>query len=180
MHTDSSHSSRRVPSKVSDWTQEDVSMEKTSTGASRQVYRRQVSRQVFGLVGLISVCVLTVFLIPGCGLLGGDEDTTPPQAPADLSAASGTGASSLQWSAPEADDLEGYNVYRSEDAPIDVETSEPLNAGGLVSETSFTDQGAENGTTYRYRVTAVDNSNNESVPSDSARVTPFADPPSRP
>ena len=119
-------------------------------------------------------------LLPGCGAFGDDGDTTPPSPPSGLSAGSEAGASSLEWSAPQAQDLDGYNVYRSTDGPIDIEADAPLNTDGLVSGTSFTDQDAENGTTYRYRVTAVDESDNESTPSDSARVTPFADPPSRP
>nr|WP_251951722.1 fibronectin type III domain-containing protein [Salinibacter ruber] len=96
-----------------------------------------------------------------------------------MSADSEAGASVLQWSEPEAEDLEGYNVHRSPDTPVDVENSTPL-TDGLVTGPPFTDESAENGTTYRYRVTAVDDSDNESAPSDSARVTPSADPPPRP
>jgi fibronectin type 3 domain-containing protein len=71
-------------------------------------------------------------------------------------------------------------VYRATGTSIDLDGASPVNSEGPVSGTSFTDQSAENGTTYRYRVTAVDDSDNESAPSDSVLVTPFADPPTRP
>jgi hypothetical protein len=132
------------------------------------------------LLGPLACGFVAILLLSGCGLFGDDGDTTPPPAPTGLSAASEPGASALQWSAPQAEDLAGYKIYRSTDDPIDVQTVSPLNADSLVSSTSFTDQSVTNGTTYRYRVTAVDDSDNESSPSDSARVTPFADPPPRP
>jgi hypothetical protein len=125
----------------------------------------------------LAALFLGASVLAGCGISGGDD--TPPSPPSGLSADSEAGASVLQWSEPEAEDLEGYNVYRSPDTPVEVENSTPL-TDGLITGPPFTDEGAENGTTYRYRVTAVDDSDNESAPSDSARVTPFADPPSRP
>lgn len=124
--------------------------------------------------------VSMALVVAGCGIFGGNEDTTPPAAPSELSADSEPGAPILQWSAPDASDVDGYRIYRSNDNPIDVGTDSPLNADSLISGTSFTDQSASNGITYRYRVTAVDESDNESSPSDSVRVTPFADPPPRP
>ena len=125
----------------------------------------------------LAALFLGASVLAGCGVFGGDD--TPPSPPSGLSADSEAGASVLQWSEPEAEDLEGYNVYRSPDTPVEVENSTPL-TDGLITGPPFTDEGAENGTTYRYRVTAVDDSDNESAPSDSARVTPFADPPPRP
>jgi fibronectin type 3 domain-containing protein len=134
-----------------------------------------------GLLRLTCLALSLALVVTGCGLSGENEDTTPPPAPSELSASSeDPETSTVQWSAPDASDVDGYRIYRSDDTPIEVETNAPINPDGLVSGTSFTDQGVSNGTTYRYRVTAVDESDNESTPSDSARVTPFADPPSRP
>jgi fibronectin type 3 domain-containing protein len=129
----------------------------------------------------VYITLSMTLVVAGCGVSGENEDTTPPSAPSALAATSEEPqTSTIQWSAPDAEDVGGYRIYRSKDAPIEVQTDAPINPDGLVSGTSFTDQGISNGTTYRYRVTAVDDSGNESMPSDSARVTPFADPPSRP
>lgn len=120
-------------------------------------------------------------LLVGCDAVGGgDEDTTPPEVPSSLSATSESESVLLEWSALQDDDLAGYNVYRAAGTSIDVSSDMPLNEDGLVSNPSFTDESPENGTTYRYRVTAVDESDNESDPSDSVQVTAFADPPTRP
>lgn len=134
-----------------------------------------------GYAASVFVCLLVcgVFL-SGCDAAGGGDGDDPPNAPSSLSAESESGAVSLQWSAPQADDLEGFNVYRATGTSIDVENLSPVNSDSLVSNSEFTDQGVNNGTTYRYRVTAVDDSDNESAPSDSTVVTPFADPPTRP
>lgn len=128
---------------------------------------------------LVVALLLAGSLLVGCDLFGGG-DSTPPDAPTNLSATSESETVVLEWSAPSNDDLEGYNVYRTSDTSIDVSSATPLNEDSLVPDPSFTDDTPENGTTYRYRVTAVDNSDNESDPSESVRVTPFADPPSRP
>lgn len=147
--------------------------EPTGRGTRRTAYAVTAYAMQVGFALLITLS------LSGCGVFG-SEDTTPPSAPSQVSAASGAGTTELEWSAPEASDLDGYRIYRSPDQPIEIETSTPLNTDSLVSKTSFTDRGVSNGTTYRYRVTAVDDSENESTPSDSVRVTPFADPPTRP
>lgn len=134
----------------------------------------------FASISPTFLAVSMALVVAGCGIFGGNEDTTPPAAPSEMSADSEPGASMLQWSAPDASDVDGYRIYRSNDSSIDVGTDSPLNADSLISGTSFTDQSVSNGTTYRYRVTAVDESDNESPASDSVRVTPFADPPPRP
>jgi fibronectin type 3 domain-containing protein/peptidoglycan/xylan/chitin deacetylase (PgdA/CDA1 family) len=90
---------------------------------------------------------------------------TAPNAPAGLTvSANGTGSISLNWTA--STDATGYNVYRA------------INSGDIYmkvnSETtsaiSYTDTGRSEGTTYYYKVTAV-NSAGESVQSAGASAT---------
>lgn len=122
----------------------------------------------------------------GCGAAGtgnGDDedsgDTTAPTSPQGLTATSGGSAIALDWNGVPADDLRGYNVYRST-SPIDnLSGREPLE-NSPVAGAEYTDESTENGTQYYYRVTAVDSSRNESEPSSEATATPFSDPPDRP
>jgi TolB protein len=107
---------------------------------------------------------------------GGEEDTTPPSAPSALAGASEDGAVALEWSASSDDDLDGYRVYRSTSSFSHAGAARRVSGDGLVSGTSYTDGGAANGTTYFYRVSAVDESDNESGLSGEAQKTPFPDP----
>ena len=108
---------------------------------------------------------------------GGDEDTTAPAAPGSFSGESMDSAVDLTWGAVDADDLGGYNVYRDTESGVDA-SGDPLEGG--LSETGYTDESAENGTTYYYVVTAVDTADNESDPSGEVERTPFSSPPDRP
>lgn len=91
--------------------------------------------------------------------------TNPPSAPTSLMANAGNAQVSLTWNGSTG--ATSYNIYRS------------LTAGGEgatayatgVTSTSFTDTGVTNGTTYYYKVTAV-NSAGESGPSNEAFATP--------
>lgn len=121
--------------------------------------------------------LLSGSLLTGCGLVG--SDSTPPDPPAELSGNSQDGAVELNWGAVEADDLNGYNVYRSESEIGNVSDLSPINSERL-SDTTYTDEEVTNGTTYYYLVTALDDSDNESGASNEAKVTPFSGPPDRP
>jgi fibronectin type 3 domain-containing protein len=92
-------------------------------------------------------------------------DTTPPAAPQNLAATAtaGTGVS-LTWTANSESDLAGYNVYRSTLSPVST-AGTPLNASILVSP-SYTDSNIAAGSTYYYRVVAVDTSANKSAGSN--------------
>lgn len=116
----------------------------------------------------------------GCDLPGFGGDSTPPDSPTGLSADSEDGAIVLNWQGVQAGDLNGYNVYRSSSSMVSTEGRSPINEGDPVSGTSYTDDAADNGTTYHYVVTAVDEADNESEPSDEVQKTPFANPPDRP
>jgi fibronectin type 3 domain-containing protein len=109
-----------------------------------------------------------------------EEDTTAPGTPSGLEGTSGDGSVALEWSAPGASDLEGYNVYRSESSFSNPSGAQMLNESDLVGEASYRDDEAGNVTTYFYRVSAVDESDNESDLSGMVEKTPFPDPPDDP
>ncbi|MDX6414364.1 MAG: large repetitive protein, partial [Gaiellaceae bacterium] len=88
-------------------------------------------------------------------------DTTPPAAPANVTATPGDGQVSLAWTANTEADLAGYNVYRS--ASLPVPTTAPVNGANLIRSPSYLDVGLTNGTTYYYVVEAVDTSGNKAA-----------------
>ena len=116
----------------------------------------------------------------GCGLFGIGGDDSPPNSPTGLSADSEDSAIVLDWQTVQAGDLSGYNVYRSTSSLADISGRTPVNNEGPISEGNYTDDTVENGTSYHYKVTAVDEAGNESDPSNEVRKTPFSDPPDRP
>ena len=97
-------------------------------------------------------------------------DTTPPAAPANVSAVVGNSAVILTWDANTEIDLAGYNVYRGTSTPVPT-TGTPLNGGTMLTTARYADSTAVNGTTYHYVVTAVDTSSNKSNSSNDAPAT---------
>ncbi|HEV2489423.1 MAG TPA: hypothetical protein VGT03_06425 [Candidatus Acidoferrales bacterium] len=101
------------------------------------------------------------------------RDTFPPAAPKGLIAAvvpaSGSEAShiDLSWDISPESDVSGYNVYRSE---AELTPGNQMNPQLLLTPT-FRDISVVSGHQYFYRVTAVDRSGNESVPSAAIAVT---------
>jgi TolB protein len=134
--------------------------------------------------------LVLILLLAGCGgdnpADSGDdgnddtEDTTPPSAPGGLEGTSGDEQVELIWDANGEDDLDGYNLYRATESFSDVSNMDPVNGSSLLSSNEYTDTGLENGTTYYYRVTAVDENENEGSTSSEVEITPFSDPPDRP
>lgn len=120
------------------------------------------------------LCFLSLILLR-CD--SGNSDTTPPEPPSGLSATSQDGAVLLEWNAVQAEDLAGYNVYRSTSSGVNT-SGDPLESE--VSSAEYVDETAENGTTYYYGVTAIDKAENESGSSGEVEKTPFATPPDRP
>jgi len=107
------------------------------------------------------------------------QDASPPAPPVDLTASAVDGHVALEWSANSEDELAGYNVYRSTSSFDEISSATKLNSS-LVSATSYTDESVSRGTTYYYRLTAVDDDGNESalstqvsttVPERGARIT---------
>jgi hypothetical protein len=93
------------------------------------------------------------------------QDRFAPPVPTDLVALGETGRIRLVWKGSDAEDLAGYIVYRR-DAAGDFQriTAQPLTAA------EYNDTGVKPGTAYSYRVTAVDQTGNESAPGNEARA----------
>jgi len=88
-----------------------------------------------------------------------------PSAPANLTATPGNSQVTLSWSASSG--AVSYSVYRGTFA--DGEDPVPISSGSPA--TGYTDSSVTNGTTYYYKVTAV-NLNGESARSNEASATP--------
>jgi glucan endo-1,3-alpha-glucosidase len=86
------------------------------------------------------------------GTAGGPTTVPVPATPTGLAATAGTGQISLSWSGSSG--ATTYNVYRSTTSNAEGMTAVST---GLTS-TSFTDSGLTSGTTYFYKVAAVNNS----------------------
>ena len=87
-------------------------------------------------------------------------DTLAPAPPTRVRVASGPSGLEIYWERSQSSDTAGYHVYRENGG-------EPLRVtDSPVPETVFIDGSASAGTTYRYRVTAVDAAGNESDRSD--------------
>jgi fibronectin type 3 domain-containing protein len=103
---------------------------------------------------------------------------TVPAAPKGLVAVGGSNSASLSWTAPTStggSPITGYNVYRGTSAGGESGTALATGLGG----TSFTDTGLTNGSTYYYKVAAV-NAVGTSPSSTEASATPQATAPSAP
>ncbi len=98
-----------------------------------------------------------------------------PGPPAGLTATAGNAQVTLSWAAPASDGgspVSGYIVYQG--TSPGGETGAPVN-GSLVTGTSYTVTGLTNGTTYYFRVTAV-NRVGEGPPSTEAKAVPVTVP----
>ena len=108
---------------------------------------------------------ITSFTIPGCG-----ATTTAPGAPSNLQATAGDSRVDLTWTAPTTGSAPtSYTIQRST-------TSGAETTVGSTSGTSYPDTGLANGTTYYYRVLAV-NSAGSSAASNEVSATPTGPPP---
>jgi fibronectin type 3 domain-containing protein len=100
-----------------------------------------------------------------------------PSAPTALSALAGDASASLSWTAPSFDGgspVSGYKVYR------DTSPNPTSAIATLGVQTSYVDSGLQNGTTYYYKVSAL-NANGESPLSSQSAATPSGlVPPSEP
>ncbi|GAA0367493.1 S8 family serine peptidase [Bacillus horti] len=94
-------------------------------------------------------------------LVGVDEEA--PDAPTNLEANVGSAGVHLSWTASTANDIHGYNIYRSENGG-------ELEQLAQTSGTSYSDAALEGGTEYTYVVTAYDYSDNESEYSNEVTV----------
>lgn len=109
------------------------------------------------------------------GDASGEAKAVPFAVPSGLEGASQDSEVVLSWDVAAGADT--YNVYRDTTSTSGTE-GDPLATG--VTETSYTDTTAENGTKYYYRTTSVNPSGAESSSSKEVGKTPFSDPPDRP
>jgi hypothetical protein len=91
-------------------------------------------------------------------------DAFAPAVPMGVTASAGVNSIELAWVRNTESDLQGYNVYRS------VEGSAFEKAGELVPTPVFSDMQVESGKHYRYAVSAVDTTGNESARSEAVEV----------
>jgi hypothetical protein len=95
------------------------------------------------------------------------DDNTPPTPPTGLTATSGVGTATLNWTAAEDDTgVAAYNVHRSTASGF---TPNAANRIARTSAVGYLD--AVSGGTYHYRVTAEDSNGNVSAASNEATVT---------
>lgn len=102
--------------------------------------------------------------------VGGAADTTPPPTPTGLTAAASDRAVALNWDDSPAGDFSHFRIYRS---PTSGGTYTFIATRNLSNHTDGT---LTNGTTYWYKVSSVDTSNNESALTSSVNATPVATP----
>lgn len=97
-------------------------------------------------------------------------DLTPPMRPDILGVNDpGNGVALItSWISNAADDLAGFNLYKS---PTQSGTDQKINTG-LVTGTTYSDSAVTIGAFYWYRVSAVDRYGNESALSETAYGTP--------
>lgn len=93
------------------------------------------------------------------------RDLVPPPPPSNVEVLIETKAVRLLWTPVEAADLAGYRVYRTEGMGhvdiVDIGTI-PM-VGQPITENRFVDPGVNLGIAYKYAVTSVDTSGNESA-----------------
>lgn len=100
-------------------------------------------------------------------------NTAPPAAPAGVSATDASGAQGpavgVAWTANTEVDLASYKIYRS------TVSGGPYALVGqvLAPNTTFADSSADYGTTYYYKVTAIDTAANESAGSAQVSAVPL-------
>ncbi|GLI05855.1 hypothetical protein YDYSG_18850 [Paenibacillus tyrfis] len=99
-----------------------------------------------------------------------DDDLTPPPAPKNLQVTPLNASASLSWDPSLAADLAGYNVYQN---GVKINTS-------LVVDNRTTVASLANNTTYTFKVTAMDKSGNESLPSNEVSINFDTLPPTAP
>jgi hypothetical protein len=87
------------------------------------------------------------------------RDTFAPTVPSRVTALTGPESVELSWQRSPETDLAGYYVYRAVNGgPFERQ-------GDIVNLPAFSDRKVEHGKTYRYQISSVDKSNNESAKS---------------
>jgi hypothetical protein len=85
------------------------------------------------------------------------KDEFPPAVPVGLAGVAGVGAIELLWQRNTEDDFAGYNVFRA------TGSGEFQKIAGSIDAPAYSDREIEAGMTYRYAVSALDRTGNESA-----------------
>jgi PKD repeat protein len=100
---------------------------------------------------------------------GTGQGGSPPQAPANVTATAGNGQVVLNWAAGSGTPPATYEIYRSTTSPVST-AGAPI---ATITQTTYTDTGLVNGTTYYYAIIAVSASGQKSPPSTEVNANPF-------
>ena len=91
------------------------------------------------------------------------KDVFPPEVPAGLTALAGISTVELSWDPSTAEDLKAYRVYRSED-------NGEFKVVADVDTPAYSDKQAQAGKLYRYAISSIDQTGNESAKSAPAEI----------
>lgn len=105
---------------------------------------------------LFAALLAGALLGAGCHHWPYEPDTYPPSSPTGVRTATGDGFIELFWNGNRESDLAGYRVY------VGSSYNGRYELIGTTHENYFLDEGARNGSTYYYAVTAFDRAGNES------------------
>ncbi len=120
---------------------------------------------IAGLIFIFNGCEKKVYVV--------EPDETPPCTPRGVYSITGDGAVYIYWEENDEPDFYRYNIYWAPETNGII--PEPDSAFSLMAWTNsppYIDTDVENGKTYYYVITAVDNSGNESGPSEIIYDTP--------
>jgi hypothetical protein len=92
-----------------------------------------------------------------------------PSSPAGFAASAGDQKVNLSWNANPEENIDGYNIYRSTNP---MQEGPPCINAGLVDDIAYEDSSLVNGTTYYYRITAINSYALESGYSDEVYALP--------
>lgn len=111
---------------------------------------------------MVLAMMVPVLILQGCTIDGGDDviviDDATPAAPRGVYSVTGDEEVEIMWYPNQEADLEGYVIYRSF---TELGEYDEIGTVGPRAD-SFVDDDVENGTTYFYAVSALDDAGNES------------------
>jgi hypothetical protein len=97
------------------------------------------------------------------------RDTFAPEKPGNITGAAAAGIVSIFWPANAERDLKGYLIYRAE-RPGQARSEWVKLTPAPITATTFRDERAQPGKTYYYFIIAIDQTGNESEPSEGVEV----------
>ncbi len=119
------------------------------------------------LATILTIAIAFMLTLTACKIEVLVPDLTPPSPPSHIGTIRGDSFIEISWYSSPDRDVMGYNVYVSSSYDGDYRYI------GTTHRLSYIDNGARNGTTYYYAVTAYDDANNESrLSKDLAYDTP--------